>query len=313
MKVVFMGTPDFSVPTLKALHEAYPIRLVVTQPDRPSGRRRQLTPPPVKTCAQALGLPVFQPVKVRKDYQAILDTNPDIIVTAAYGQIIPKALLETPPYGAINVHGSLLPELRGGAPIQRAIERQYTQTGITIMAMNEAMDAGDIIAQKACLIDSRETTGSLFKKLSIIGRDLLIETLPDIFANKASYVPQVEADATYAYNLKKEEEQLDFNLSARDLDAKIRAFYPTPNTFVQTTEGARLKVLTANLSQADAEKYQAGEIVAIDKQGIHVATSEGALCIMTVQPAGKKPMSAQAYAHGAGRHLMQRGQWFTKL
>lgn len=312
MKLVFMGTPDFAVPILEALHKTYTITLVVTQPDRPTGRKRLLTPPPVKMCAEALGLPVFQPQKVRHDYTAILEAKPDVIVTAAYGQIIPKVLLETPPYGAINVHGSLLPALRGGAPVQRAIERGFKETGITIMAMNEAMDAGDIIAQKACHIASRETAGSLFTKLSYLGRDLLLQTLPSVLAGTAPRMPQEDAHATFAYNLKKEEEQLDLTWSAVKLDAKIRAFHPSPNTYVHTVDGSRLKVLTAQPRVEIDEQAEVGEIVGIDTEGIHVATGSGVLSITTVQPAGKKPMSAIDYARGAGRDFIQIGQQLAK-
>ncbi|TVP96153.1 MAG: methionyl-tRNA formyltransferase [Acholeplasmatales bacterium] len=314
MKMVFMGTPEFAVPILEALNHHYEITLVVTQPDRPTGRRRTMTPPPVKTMAQSLGLPVFQPERVRRDYGPILDANPDVIVTAAYGQIIPKALLDTPPFGAINVHGSLLPALRGGAPVQRAIERGHKQTGVTIMAMNEAMDAGDIIAQATCEIEPRETAGSLFAKLSVLGRALLLKTLPQILDRTAPRMPQEESEATFAYTLKKEEEQLDLTLAAQTLDAKIRAFHPTPNTYVIDPNGVRLKILTAHPSHATtAVENNPGEIVAIDAHGVHVLTGEGLLCLTTVQPAGKKAMKATDYARGAGRDTMQIGQLLGKL
>ena len=206
MKIVFMGTPNFSVRILKELHEKYPVSLVVTQPDKRVGRKKVITYSPVKQAAEELGIEVFQPVKIKENYTRILEEKPDLIITAAYGQIIPKVVLDAPRLGALNVHGSLLPLLRGGAPIQRAIKRQHNTTGITIMYMAMKMDSGDIISQRSITIQKDDTSGTLFDKLSYVGSELLLDTLPSIIAGANSRTPQDEHLVTYAYNLKREEE-----------------------------------------------------------------------------------------------------------
>ncbi len=202
--IIFMGTPDFSAPILRMLHhEGYDIKAVVTQPDRPVGRKRVLTPPPVKAAAIELGLPVIQPEKLRgsEELQQILDLQPDLVITAAFGQILPKALLDAPPLGCINVHASLLPKYRGGAPIHQAVIDGEKETGVTIMYMAEKLDAGDIISQKAIPIEEDDHTGGLFDKLSVVGRELLKDTLPSIINRTNSRTVQDEAQVTFASNI----------------------------------------------------------------------------------------------------------------
>lgn len=316
MKILFMGTPTFSVPILEALAEKYPVCGVVTQPDKPVGRKKVLTPPPVKQSAEALNIPVFQPRKIKEDYQSLIDLKADCIVTAAYGQIIPKALLDAPEYGAINIHASLLPKLRGGAPIQRAIERRHKETGITIMKMSTRMDAGDIYKQKALPINERETSETLFPKLSLLGRDMIIEVLPEIFAKTLHATPQNEEEATYAYNIKPEEEYLDFNQAGEDLDAKIRAFYPEPNTYTYLHK-EKLKVIQAEFFNCESfftlhGDKENGQILKIIDDGIGVKTPTGALMLKVVQLQGKKAMPVKDFMNGAGKHKVFEGMVLKK-
>ena len=217
--LVFMGTPDFSVPILTMLNEeGYSILAVVTQPDRPVGRKKVLTPTPVKKEALRLGLPVLQPEKLKgsQELDEILSLNPDIIVTAAFGQLLPVDLLEAPKFGCLNVHASLLPAYRGGAPIHQAVIDGQQETGVTIMYMAQKLDAGDIISQRAIPIESTDSTGDLFDKLSIVGRDLLKETLPNILAGTNPRIVQDEKLVTFARNISREQERIDWNCSLRN-------------------------------------------------------------------------------------------------
>lgn len=312
MRILFMGTPTFSVPILKALHQDYTVCAVVTQPDKPVGRKQILTPSPVKEAALALNLPVLQPRRIKDELETITALKPDVIITAAYGQILPKALLDYPKKGAINVHASLLPELRGGAPIQRAIERRYKTTGVTIMKMSQKMDAGAIYAQKAMTIDEDETSDTLFEKLSFIGKDLLLKVLPDILSNKLHAVPQNEELVTYAYNIKPEEELLDFNMPGEMLEAKIRAFYPTPNTYTYL-ESDKLKVIKADFHQTTTKStIKNGTVVDITNQGIVVKTPTGYLTLKHVQLAGKKAMPVNDFMNGIGKTRVKVGIIFKK-
>jgi methionyl-tRNA formyltransferase len=311
MKIVFMGTPAFSVPILEALCKTYEVVLVVTQPDMPVGRKRVLSPPPVKTYALSQGLSVFQPLSIKKDYQVILDSNPDIIITAAYGQIIPETLLNFPPFKAVNVHASLLPKYRGGAPIQRAIMALEKETGITIMMMSKKMDAGAILAQEAIPITTEDTAESLFNKLALIGRDLLLKTLPKIFDKTIEPIKQDESLVTYAFNLKPEEEALNFNESVFSLEAKIRAFYKEPNTFT-FIQGQKLKVIKAQVHQCSNfikhhKDDENGTVIKVFDNGIGVKCTDGVLILTEVQLAGKKAMSAKDFMNGSGRQLINVG------
>jgi methionyl-tRNA formyltransferase len=314
MKIIFMGTPEFSVPILEAVHKKYGVDLVVTQPDKLVGRKKVLTYTPVKELALSLGIEVFQPRRIKEDFSSIIDLKPDLIITAAYGQIIPKQVLEAPSLGAINVHGSLLPKLRGGAPIQRAIERRHKKTGITIMYMAQKMDSGDIISQKELEISPKETTGTLFPKMSLLGRDLLLETLPSIIDGTNERIPQKEADVTFAYNLKREEEKIDWNVSVYDLEAKLRAFSPGPYLFT-TIDGKQLKILSGDIHECkhfeDKHSQQEnGRIIKVFENAIGVKVKDGVFLIKTLQLAGKKAQDVKTFMNGAGRNLIQVNKVF---
>mgnify|MGYP001367555957 FL=1 len=309
-KIVFMGTPDFSVPILRMLHEeGYEILAVVTQPDRPVGRKRVLTPPPVKEEALRLGLKVLQPEKLKgsEELKEILRLNPDLIVTAAFGQILPKELLDAPRLGCINVHASLLPKYRGGAPIHQAIMDGEEKTGVTIMYMAEKLDAGDIISQREIPIEGTDHTGILFEKLSLLGRDLLKDTLPSIIAGTNARIPQDESKATFAHNISREQERIDWSKSAREIYNQVRGLHPWPVAYT-TYKGENVKIWWAKIGDSNL-KGQPGEVVKIAKDYFEIATGEGTLAILELQPAGKKRMSAEDFLRGVGSKL-QIGEVF---
>lgn len=303
MKIVFMGTPQFSVRILERLHKEYGVDLVVTQPDKLVGRKKILTFSPVKEKAEELGIKVVQPRNLKQEYQTIIDTAPDIIITAAYGQMIPNEVLEFPRLGSINVHGSILPELRGGAPIQRAIQRQYNRTGITIMYMAEKMDSGDIIAQRSIPILKTDTSGILFQKLSELGENLLMETLPSIIEGTNKRIKQEELLVTYAYNLQREEERINWNLSAEEIDAHFRAFSPEPSVYTEL-DGKQLKILNLAIVNNDDYQEQNGEILHVSKDHFLVKCNNGVIAIYEVQLAGKNRQSVKEFLNGAGRNLI---------
>ena len=304
-KIVFMGTPAFSAPILRMLHEeGYEILAVVTQPDRPVGRKKVLTPPPVKEEALALGLPVIQPEKLRgsQELQQILALKPDLVVTAAFGQILPKDLLDAPRLGCINVHASLLPAYRGGAPIHQAIIDGQPKTGVTIMYMAEKLDAGDIISQREIVIEDTDHTGGMFEKLSAVGRELLKDTMPAIIAGTNERIPQDESLVTYASNISREQELMDWNKDARTLYNQVRGLHPWPVAYT-TFEGANFKIWWAKPGEASTNAAP-GEVVKIAKDHFEVATGDGStLALYDVQPAGKKRMTAEEYLRGTGSKL----------
>ncbi|MCF3942483.1 methionyl-tRNA formyltransferase [Oceanobacillus alkalisoli] len=299
-KIVFMGTPDFSVPILQALaREAYEIVLVVTQPDRPKGRKRVITPSPVKQAAEELGLPVFQPERLRNDYQKIIDVNPDIIVTAAYGQLLPNELLEAPPFGCINVHASLLPDLRGGAPIHHAIVQGKKETGITIMYMVEKLDAGDILTQVTVPIAADDHVGILHDKLSEAGARLLIETLPELFNKQLTPITQEEGQATFAANIKREDEWIDWNKSSAEIYNQIRGLHPWPVAYT-TYLGKTMKIWWG---ETDDKTYdgEPGVIVAKNDQAdfVVVCGDKKGIRVTEIQPAGKTRMHVKDFLQGS--------------
>jgi len=303
--LIFMGTPDFSVPILTRLHEeGYDILAVVTQPDRPVGRKKVLTPTPVKKEALRLGLPVIQPEKLKGSQQLddILNLKPDIIITAAFGQLLPKELLDAPKFGCLNVHASLLPAYRGGAPIHQAVIDGQDETGVTIMYMAEKLDAGDIISQKAIAIEQTDTTGILFEKLSVVGRDLLSETLPTILSGNNARIVQDEALVTFARNISREQERIDWNQSAQDIYNQVRGLNPWPvayTTFQQQT----MKIWWGQPSQRSGNQV-VGTVLDLEGDRIIVQTgNEQAFEITELQPAGKKKMSAEEYLRGTGSKL----------
>lgn len=303
MNIVFMGTPDFSVPILdKLVSEGYHISLVVTQPDRPKGRKQVLTPPPVKVAAEKHGIPIFQPEKIKQEdqWKKIKHYNPDIIVTAAFGQILPKGLLQLPPLGCVNVHASLLPKYRGGAPIHQAIIDGEKETGITIMYMVEKLDAGDILAQRAIPIGEKDTTGTMHDKLSTLGAELLLETLPKLQQGTIEPIEQDESKVTYAPNITKEKEKINWNKTAREIYNHIRGLVPWPVSYT-TFNGIRIKIWWGEVVEKTTNELP-GTITELENDGICVACGENTVLKITeLQPAGKKKMAAKTFLLGAGK------------
>jgi methionyl-tRNA formyltransferase len=308
--IVFMGTPDFAVPPLRVLlEEGHEVAAVVTQPDRPKGRKRVLTPPPVKEEALRHGIPVWQPEKLRTSdtVQAIRDLRPDLIVTAAYGQILPKAVLEAPRLGCINIHASLLPKYRGGAPIHYAVMNGDEVTGVTIMYMAEGLDTGDMIAKVEVPIGDDDTTGTMFGKLSVAGAELLRRTLPALLAGTAERVPQNDAEAVYAPNIKREQELIDWNRDARGIWNQIRGLNPFPGAYT-LWNGEVLKVwasekpaaAAAGAASAAGRGAAPGTVLSVTERGVEVQTGSGSLWLTELQPAGKKAMSAADFRNGGG-------------
>ena len=305
MRIVFMGTPDFAVNVLQGLIDEYGSQVVgvVSQPDKLVGRHQVLTNTPVKELALKYGIEVLQPVKIRKDYQGVLDLKPDIIITCAYGQIIPSEILDYPKYGCINVHASLLPKLRGGAPIHKAIIDGYDKTGVTIMYMDASMDTGDMISKVEIPILDSDNLESLHDKLSVSGTKLLLETLPKIFDGSNERIPQNEEEVTYAYNIKREEEHIDFNKSNREVFNLIRGLSPIPGSNA-ILDDVEVKIYSSLLDK----EYNGtcGEIVDINKNGIVVKTGVGAVIITELKPSGKKKMDASSYVNGIGKDNLLR-------
>jgi methionyl-tRNA formyltransferase len=304
-KIVFMGTPQFSVQVLdKLIEDGYDVLAAVTQPDRPVGRKKVMTPPPVKEAAMAHNLPVLQPEKLSKsdELQQIIDMKPDLVVTAAYGQLLPNELLDAPKYGCINVHASLLPELRGGAPIHYSLLQGKKETGITIMYMAEKLDAGDIISQSAIQIDEADHTGTLHDKLSEVGAALLSETIPAILSGTSSRTPQDEANATFAPNIRRTDEKINWNRSGEELYNQVRGLHPWPVAYTML-DGAVVKVW--KVEKVAGSSSEPGVVTAVEEDGFIVSTgSNTALKIIELQPAGKKRMSARDYLRGSGSTLI---------
>jgi len=293
-----MGSPDFSLPTLRALADAYDVVGVVTQPDRASGRGRELRPPPAKLLAHKLDIPVIQPEKLRQPeaMEQLRTWNPDLIVVAAFGQILKKDVLYLPRFGCINVHASLLPRWRGAAPINAAILHGDEETGVTIMKMDVGLDTGPILTQRSIRLTREDTAGSVFEKLSHLGAELLIETLPDYLSGKIQPVPQPEEGITYAPMLKKEEGQLDFTHPPDELERRVRAFNPWPGAFMDF-DGMLLKIHRAHVGEGEAKVGQ--RLIYGDQPA--VGAGSGLLVLDEVQPAGKKSMSGKSFLAGA-RH-----------
>lgn len=302
MKIVFMGTPAFAVPSLQMLvEEGYEVVAVVTQPDRPQGRKKTLVPTPVKEAALALGLPVLQPERLRRP-EAVAELaayEPDLIVTAAYGQILPKAVLDLPVNGCVNVHGSLLPKYRGGAPIQRCIINGESVTGVTLMYMAEGLDTGDMISRVEVPIEDEDTSGILFDKLSLAGRDLLKSEMPRLAGGRVEAVPQDDSEATYAPNLTREDERIDWSSDSRSIYNQIRGLVPFSGAFT-LWNGETFKIwAAAKPGNSGGGAAAPGTVIALSEQGIEVKTGDGTLLLATVQPAGKKAMSAGDFSRGA--------------
>lgn len=296
IRIVFMGSPDFSLPSLRSLAQTYQVIGVVTQPDRASGRGRELKAPPVKLLAQELNIPVIQPQKLREPEakQQLQAWSPDLIVVAAFGQILKKDVLDMPRYGCINIHASLLPRWRGAAPINAAVLAGDEETGVTIMKMDVGLDTGPMLGMKSIRIKPDDTAGSLFEALSTLGADLLIETLPAYMDGKLTPQPQPEEGVTYAPMLKKENGLLDFNQPAVDLERRVRAMNPWPGAWFEWN-GAMFKVHKAHVGQG---KAGAGKRW-VEQDQPAVGAGGGVLILDEVQPPGKKPMSGKSFLAGA--------------
>ncbi len=297
LKIVFMGTPDFAVPILEGLIENYGVSAVVSQPDRKVGRKQEIRETPIKKVATKNNILIIQPEKIKEAEEEIYTWKPDLIITCAYGQILPVTLLMLPRLGCINVHASLLPKLRGGAPIHRAIMNGYKKTGITIMYMSKEMDAGDIISSKEIEIDDDDTASTLHDKLSILGRDLLLETLPSIIDGTNHREKQDESEVTYAFNIKREDEKIDFSKTKKEIYNKIRGLNSFPGAYC-IFNGKVLKVWEAEISQNYFPELFNGQITNIYKNGFGVKVSNGEIIFKVVQPEGKGKMSATSFANG---------------
>ncbi len=293
IKVAFFGTPEFSVPVLQGLIDNYEVVLVVTQPDKEVGRSQIISKSPIKLLAEKHNIKVFTPIKIRQDYNEVINSGVDIIITCAYGQIIPKEILDYPRLGCINVHASLLPKLRGGAPIHHAIIDGYKETGITIMYMDEKMDNGDIIAQRGFIIESTDNTGVIHDKLMMLGKELLLEVLPSIINGTSSRTKQNEEEVTFGYNIKREEEKLDFSKTSQGLVNQIRGLFPWPLSYI-VINNIETKVLEAHTEKNDV-KCPVGEIIDINNDGLFIKTIDGCLVITKIKPASKKEMYIKEY------------------
>jgi methionyl-tRNA formyltransferase len=305
LRIIFAGTPDFAARHLDALlSSGHQVVGVFTQPDRPAGRGNKLTPSTVKVLAEQHQIPVFQPKSLRpqENQHLVADLNADVMVVVAYGLILPKAVLDMPRLGCINVHGSLLPRWRGAAPIQRALWAGDSETGVTIMQMDVGLDTGDMMHKISCPIEATDTSASLYNKLAELGPQGLLITLQQLAAGTVQREVQDEALVTYAEKLSKEEARLDWSLSAEQLERCIRAFNPWPISYF-TIDDQPVKVWQATVL-AETANAEPGTIVHADKHGIQVATAQGILNLTQLQPAGKKPMSAQDL-------LNSRREWFT--
>lgn len=312
LRIVFMGTPDFAVPSLQVLlEEGYNIVLAVTQPDRPKGRKRVLTPTPIKEEALRHGIPVFQPERIRQEeaIRHVADYKPDLIVTAAFGQFLPKAVLEMPRLGCINVHASLLPKYRGGAPIHHALMAGEQETGITLIYMAAGMDTGDMISRVVVPITDQDDTGTLFESLAREGAELLRRTLPELAEGRITAVPQNHQEAVIAPNIKREDEVVDWNRPAREIFNHIRGLSPWPVAYT-TWNGDNFKLWAAKPPEAGGASGsrseslpQPGTVLSMTDEGIEVATADGSIWLTRVQPAGKKAMPVSEFRRGTAMVL----------
>lgn len=296
LKVIFMGTPEFCVPILEALHENYNVLAVVTQPDKEVGRKREIMFSPIKKKAIELGLKVLQPIKIKEEYEDIINLNPDLIVTCAYGQIVPEIILNNPKYGCINVHASLLPKLRGGAPIHKAIIYGYEKTGITIMYMDKGMDTGDMISKIEVTIEDNDTAETLHDKLQSVSVPLLLDTIPSIVNGTNDRIKQNNDEATYAYNVSREEEHIDFNKTTKEVFNQVRGLNSWPGAYA-VLDGVNIKIWACKKYDNNSDA-NSGTIINLDKTGMEVKTSDGSVLITELQVSGKKKMNIKDFVNG---------------
>lgn len=298
VRVVFMGTPSFAVPILEGLIENYDVVMVVCQPDKKKSRKGELLYPETKRVALEYKKEIFQPISIRDEYERIIEAKPDLIVTCAYGQIIPKALIDYPKYGCINVHGSLLPKLRGGAPIHWAIINGEKETGITIMAMSPRMDAGDIIKQKSLEIGENEILDSLYQRMSILGRDLLLETLPSIIDGTCSFEKQDEELVTFGFNITREDEKIDFQARGVAIRNLVRGLNSQPGAYCYLDD-KRMKIYDVEIADYSGKVDGVnGEIVGVLKDGMICKCQDGYLKIKEIGIEGKKRCMVQDFFNG---------------
>ena len=302
-RIAFMGTPDFAVPVLdRLIEDSYEVVLVITQPDRPKGRKKVMTPPPVKVAAEKHGIPVLQPEKIKDEYEEVLKYEPDLIVTAAFGQILPEPLLEAPEYGCINVHASLLPELRGGAPIHYAILQGKAETGVTIMYMVKQLDAGAMLSKVAVPIADEDHVGTLHDKLSVAGADLLAQTVPQLLAGDLKAEEQNHEEATFAPNIKREQELIDWSNDQQTVYNHVRGLRPWPVAFTYWNDKP-MKLWWVEKVNGTFNQ-EPGTVVDIQEDGFLVQTGDGkSVKVMELQPSGKKRMDGQAFVNGSGQSL----------
>ncbi len=310
MNILFMGTPKFAAASLEALIGAgMNVCAAVTQPDKPKGRGHKLAAPEVKLLAQENGIPVFQPKSLKNGEleDTLKSFNPDMIVVAAYGKILPKYVLEYPKYGCINVHGSLLPKYRGAAPVQRAVIDGETETGITVMQMDEGLDTGDILSVKKTEIGEYETSGELFERLAVIGGELLVKTILDIESGAAVPKKQDSAKATYAHMIAKEDALIDWSKSMNEISCLIRGMNPSPMAYTYY-EGTPVKILSAEKINENASG-SCGEILGlVKKRGLYVKCADGIICVKTAKFPGGKAMNIEDYMRG---HEIKTGAVLT--
>ncbi len=299
LKVIFMGTPEFSLDVLSGLIENTNVIGVVTQPDRVVGRDKEVSFSPVKKMALEHNIEVFQPERIRKDYDWVINKNPDMIVTCAFGQIIPEVILDCPKYGCINVHASLLPKLRGGSPLHHALIDGHDKTGVTIMFMDKGMDTGDIILQKEIDILDSDNVGTIHDKLKVIGRDLLLETIPMILAGTNPRIKQNDFEATICRNISHEEEIIDFNDNCRNIFNKVRGMNPFPVTsFVLNDKVYKIYMVHYEVTDHYKNKTN-GEIVIVNKNELGIKCSDGIIYLDELKKEGKKKMNIKDFLNGS--------------
>ena len=300
-KVVFMGTPEYSVPVLEMLINETTVVGVVTQPDKPVGRKKILTPCPVKEIAQKNNIPVLTPPRIKEDYKSIIDLNPDIIITCAYGQIIPEELIYAPKYNTVNVHASLLPKYRGGAPIHHAIINGEKEIGVTIMYTDKGMDSGDIIEKSSFELGVNDTYDIINKKMSILGAKLLKETLPSIFNGTCNRTKQDEKDKTFAPIIKREDEHINFDNSSINVHNRIRGLSSIPGAYA-ILDNLNIKVFLSSLEDCQETDKTPGTITRVTKDSIFIACKDKEIKILKIQTPGKKPMLVKDYLNGVDKN-----------
>lgn len=295
-RIIFMGTPLFATNVLQKLIDNYDVILVVCQPDKEVGRKRVLTSCPVKELALNNNIEVFQPTRLKNEFKKIVDLNPDLIVTCAYGQIVPKEVLDCAKYGCINVHASLLPKYRGASPIHQALIDGEDITGITIMYMDESLDTGDIISTREIKIDNDDNLETLSNKLSVLGSELLIDTIPSILNNTNNKIKQDDAKSSYAHMIKREDEQIDFNNKGINIINKVRGLYPNASFKI---DGLEIKVLKARFEEN--KNQNPGTIQVLDKNNFGISCFDGIIYLEKVKPSGKNNMDIKSYLNGLNK------------